>query len=465
MRSRLLASLAASLPLLFWLLSSACGSTSGGQAGDGSGTVTAGFGGNPWGLAGSAGSGGSGALGGSAGSAGALSGVTFCDHTPPTSGIPISVPSGFCIRSYLPANTVLPEPRVIRVAPNGDVFVTTPSAFTPGGASGGDGAIHVLPDDDHDGIADQVLTYIGPTPGGADCFSADADPTYLSCVHGLAFHEGYLYFSRSNDVRRFPYSLGDRKAPSNMSELVASLGIPSGASAGFRWTHSIDFAPNGEMLVARGVYEAGGCDASTLGNGNIQGFLLGSLPATGTVIADGFRDPLYLRCNGMQCFTNELTGDGWDGLGGHEKLIQLAPNEHFGYPCCVDKNQPVPGANASLCTNLSNEVLLIQLHDTPFGLDFEPGGFPAPYTNGIFIAKHGAVGSETNSDVVYVAVSNGVPMGMEQPFTSGFGFVGNTNNGRATDLTFAPDGRMFLIDDTNGAVYWIAPTTLQMPAP
>ena len=57
------------------------------------------------------------------------------------------------------------ETRQLRVASNGDVFVASPSNFTAGGEDEmGVGAIVVLPDDNHDGVADSALTFIDDLP-------------------------------------------------------------------------------------------------------------------------------------------------------------------------------------------------------------------------------------------------------------------------------------------------------------
>jgi hypothetical protein len=37
------------------------------------------------------------------------------------------------------------------------------------------------------------------------------------------------------------------------------------------------------------------------------------------------------------------------------------------------------------------------------------------------------------------------------------------DHGRATAVTFAPDGRMFVGDDTNGEIFWVAPVGLMRP--
>src|SRR5436190_13586883 len=54
-------------------------------------------------------------------------------------------PDGFCLKHFAQVT----EARTLALAPNGDLFVGAPSMGTPGGASGGPGAIVVLSDDDH----------------------------------------------------------------------------------------------------------------------------------------------------------------------------------------------------------------------------------------------------------------------------------------------------------------------------
>src|SRR4051812_19398943 len=131
-------------------------------------------------------------------------GRRFCDIAEATPDPRVVVPAGFCVRRF----AVVREARVLRFAPNGDLFVAAPSYATPGGAAGGPGAILVLPDDNHDGRADNATLYAGNLPD----------------VHGLLFSDGYLYFTRSDEVRRFRYCLGDRGSPLGAGEQVATLG-------------------------------------------------------------------------------------------------------------------------------------------------------------------------------------------------------------------------------------------------
>jgi glucose/arabinose dehydrogenase len=392
-------------------------------------------------------------------------GARFCD-LPGADVTSLAVPPEFCVREF--AATPILEARVLRFAPNGDLFVTAPSMPTIGGSTDGPGAILVLPDDDGDGRADAVLTYAGPSPrnNAPSCAALEADPANLACVHGLVFAGGYMYFTRSDEVRRFPYAAGARVAPLAPSELVATLG---GASIpDVRWTHTLEARSGGSVYVSRGRLDTPECSAEQMARGAV--FTLhveggAALPVTPSIMADGLRNPMYVRCSPTSCgdcYAAELSGDNWGGVGGREKLALLATKgESWGFPCCVARDIPAPGWPADACANVGRELVAIPLHDTPFGFDFERGVFPAPWTRGVFVALHGVRTSFGGTGIAWLATdpTSLRPTGASKMFIDGFG----SPTSRATDVAFAPDGRMFLADDTSGRIYWVAPRTLQKP--
>jgi glucose/arabinose dehydrogenase len=396
--------------------------------------------------------------------AGPATGAKFCD-LPGGDAPEIQVPDGFCAHEFTtgPIN----EARMMRFAPNGDLFLAVPNYPTPGGAANGAGAILVLPDDNHDGKMDGALHYAGaadPSVSMQCGVQEAADPANLACVHGLVFADGYLYYTRSDEVRRFPYNNGDRAAPTPSGELVAALG--GKALSDVRWTHAMDRAKDGSIYVTRGRFDAA-CSVDTMAEGAVLSISIApgtTYPVTPTTVADGFRDPLYIRCQPGcgDCYTNELSGDGWDSFGGKEKLALVEPGGHFGYPCCISKNVPGPNGTPDECSKLSDAVSVIPLHDTPFGMDFEEGAFPAPYTFGVFVALHGSFGGWRGTGISWLPTDPTThrPTGAPTPFASGWGH-GAAIEGRATDVAFAPDGRLFVADDTAGRIFWIAPRTLR----
>lgn len=392
-------------------------------------------------------------------------GKKFCE-LPGTDATDLQVPPEFCVREF--TTTPVDEARVLRFAPNGDLFVAAPSMTTSGGATDGLGAIVVLPDDDHDGKADSVVTYAGSFPrnGNTSCGPLESDANNLACVHGLLFTGGYLYFTRSNEVRRVPYAAGDRAMPAAPSELVSTLGgmvVPD-----VRWTHTLEATRDGSIWVSRGRSDTSACSAEEMAAGAVLSLRVDAttkLPVKPEVVADGFRNPMFLRCSPSSCgdcYTAELTGDNWDGVGGREKLALLEKKgESWGFPCCVAQGIPAPGWSAQSCTSVGRELVAIPLHDTPFGFDFDRGAFPEPYKHGVFVALHGVITSFGGTGVVWLKTDpvSLRPTGTPTMFVKGFG----KPSGRATDAVFAPDGRLFIADDTSGKIYWVAPRTLAAP--
>ena len=57
-----------------------------------------------------------------------------------------------------------------------------------------------------------------------------------------------------------------------------------------------------------------------------------------------------------------------------------------------------------------------------------------------------------------------MPTGAMATFATGWD-DGTRSHGRPAVVAFAPDGRLFLGNDTNGDIVWIAPLTLPIPPP
>src|ERR1700721_2586716 len=126
-------------------------------------------------------------------------------------------PRGFTVEPFA---TGLNTPRVIRVAPNGDIFV----------AETGAGSVRVF----HPGA--------GSGPAKGEIFAAGLQRPY-----GIAFYPSgekprFVYVASPDSVVRFPYRSGDVKA-SGPAEKIASL--PSG---GGHWSRDLAFSPDDKTL-------------------------------------------------------------------------------------------------------------------------------------------------------------------------------------------------------------------------
>jgi hypothetical protein len=96
-----------------------------------------------------------------------------------------SLDSAYCMCLFATVRT----PRVLDIAPNGDVFIGSPKVGTPGITDPGIGGIYVLADDDRNGVAD------------------NANATFLTGVpslHGVLVAPEALYYTDSTNVWRVP---------------------------------------------------------------------------------------------------------------------------------------------------------------------------------------------------------------------------------------------------------------------
>lgn len=350
------------------------------------------------------------------------------------------------ISSYAKVNT----PRTLDIAPNGDVFVGSPSSGTPGGAPSGIGGVYALSDDNLDGVADDA-TNVFMTGSFLLFFLIISNRFKNICVadpsvHGIRIVGNKLYFSESEAVKSVSYKLGDRKlASTEAPKLVADL---SSGGFGDRFTHTIDYDyGNGDLFVTTGRYDAYSCDANE--NPRVGAVLrINELPngavTAGDVFVRGCRNPMYMRCKTFGCYAMELTGDSWGYVGGTEKLFKVVNNTDIGFPCCVRKDMPFQAG--SDCSKVTPHLLDIDINDTPFGFDWDAANVmqQAPYKGALFIAMHGSFSGWINAGIGYVpwnyTTQRPASSEYKQFIPNAFGHSGSVARGRVADLIFHPDG-------------------------
>jgi glucose/arabinose dehydrogenase len=369
----------------------------------------------------------------------------------------VTLPAGFCVRRF----GRLQHPRVMGFSPTGDLFIASPGTTGPGGTGPGIDAIAVLPDDNRDGVADSVAPYARLpqllAPG-------ETVNPLTQTVHGLLFHNGFLYYTFQNSVNRVAFRPGDRAIPAGSTvQNVANL------TGSERWTHTLAVGADGAMYVSMGIYGSFQCPYPSPERGailRIRSAPTDTTPAlNGEIVARGFRNPMYIRCQSWGCYAAELTDDGWTAPG-REKIIRFEQGQDYGYPCCYDRNLPSPANGGRVnCASVTASMVGFPVGYTPFGHDFEKGNWPAPYSNGMFVGLHGQVGSWTATGIRWAPTNPTTHAFMSEEsmvFMGGWG-RGTPNEGRVADLAFAPDGRLFFTDDQQGQVYWIAPRSLLIP--
>jgi glucose/arabinose dehydrogenase len=259
------------------------------------------------------------------------------------------------------------------------------------------------------------------------------------------------------------------------------------------WPKTLDADETGRVFVTNGGTQGEACDPARPFRGGIL-----SLDGTpgGRQVAKGLRNPIYLRCHHdghNLCFANELAKDYSAAQGGREKLMPVRDGDDWGYPCCAAKDLPYTdeclmcsaatqplAMSTTYCQNLGTprcspkcdttvaESASFIIGDTPFGLDFIDGQFPAPWDHRVYVAVHGAFGTWTGARVVGVAFdpATGLPLpGSNLPGVDAGSMVdflegwddGAHAHGRPADVTVSADGRLFVANDTTGEIFWVAP--------
>ncbi len=356
----------------------------------------------------------------------------------------LELPIGFCAHYFGNVGNT----RQLRFAPSGELFVASPTTATTGGGPGGQAAIIILTDDDRDGLADAPITFLGG----------------LSSTQGIMFARDSFYYQNGTKILRRPYAAGDRR-PKDPAEQVVDINVYSSPG---HWPKPLDQADDGTIYVGNGGDQGESCDIAHPFHGGI--LKIDGTPG-GLPVAKGFRNPIAIRCQRGHnlCFAVELAMDFSADFGGREKLVPIRDGDDWGYPCCYTKD--VPAANATDCSNVTPESVSFLIGDTPFGVDFEPGRWAPPYSGAAFVPVHGAYGSWAGARLVVVGVdpatgllragSNlpNVSSGAMGIFASGWD-DGTHAHGRPSSVAFAADGRLFLGNDNNGDIIWIAPLDL-----
>jgi glucose/arabinose dehydrogenase len=368
----------------------------------------------------------------------------------------MKLPVGFCAHVY----ATVPHARQVKVAPSGELFVASPSQSTAGGGGGGLGAIAVLPDDDKNGSSDGTLRFID----------------HVAETQGMAFSpEGFLYYQDAAAVMRVPYHAGDR-APSSSAAMMIDVAVVVPQQPTLHWPKAMDVADDGSLYVMNGGEQSDPCESPLPVRGAIVRVTSpGGANPVATVIAHGFRNPIAVRCNPGKgrCFALELAKDGSGDEGGREKLVPVrdGTNDDWGFPCCASKGIPfpdVPGPTPD-CSGVTEETDGFIIGNTPFGLDFAPSTWPAPFQSAAIVALHGRVGSYAGARVIGIPTDpvTGEPIKTSN-LPGGDGFLelasgwddGRQDHGRPAAVGFDAAGRLFLADDIAGLIVWIAPTGL-----
>lgn len=396
-------------------------------------------------------------------------------------GVLPTVPAGFSVSSY----AELRGPRMMVFAPNGDLFVASPST----------NSIHVLRDANHDGAFEARSVFAdgttapaptssaspvttnrrpqpvlgrleGPQPLVPNPYACNPPPDYarrgpgwLRIPFGLAFNGDYLYVGNTDSVVRFEYKSGDLKARGTPEKL---LDLPTGGHS----SRNIIFNRAGTKLYVA----VGSASNSDDGEDCRRAAILEANPdGTGArVYASGIRNPVGVALQPgtdiMWTATNERDNLGDDLVPDYATAVR--EGGFYGWPYSYIGRNYDPkfvGAFPDLVGRAIVPDVLLPAHSAPLGISFYTGTqFPARYRNGGFVALHGSWNRTVSSGyrVVFFPMVNGKP-GPIEDFMAGFLTSTGENGtpvqqwGRPVGVVVAPDGALLVSDDSGHRIWKI----------
>lgn len=349
-------------------------------------------------------------------------------------------PDGFKVTLYADG---LDRPRLIRTAPNGDLFV----AMSAGNE------IKVFRGIGADGKPKQVETFA----------------TGLSQPFGIAFYPSgpnpkWVYIGNTDSVVRFPYKNGDMKASGPAQKLAD---IPGGGRlrGGGHWTRDIVFSKDGtKMFVSVGSH-SNVDDPDTHPEEFHRADVLEFTPEGKfiKVYAYGIRncvgEAIHPVTGELWCSTNER-----DRLGDNlvpDYITHIQEDGFYGWPWWYmgpHQDPRLEGKHPELKSKVITPDVLLQPHFASLEMNFYEGSqFPVEYKGDIFAAEHGSWNKSKRAgyEVIRVPIHGNKATGEYDDFLTGFTTADGHVWGRPVGVTVGNDGSLFVTDDGSGSIWHV----------
>ena len=377
----------------------------------------------------------------------------------------VSVPPGFTVKQFASG---LNNPRLTRVAPNGDIFI----------AETGRNRIHVMRAADG---ADE--------PTENQVFAEDLERPFGIAFYPQGDNPQWIYIANINNVVRIPYHNGDLKASGEPEVIVPKLSPTSGGGHttrddvftldGKRMFISVGSASNVAEDMAKKTpeeikaWEAEHGFGAAWGPEENRANVLVTYPegkAALLTYASGIRNAVGLA-------VNPTTGELWvsinerDGLGDDlvpDYISHIKEGGYYGWPWYYMGNHEDPrhaGERPDLAGKAIVPDVLEQSHSASLEMTFYTAtkgvaAFPAEYQGDGFVALHGSWNRATRTGykIVRVRLNHGVPTGEYDDFLTGFVVNDQGVWGRPVGVAVAHDGALLVTEDGNNTLWRIAYT-------
>jgi glucose/arabinose dehydrogenase len=350
---------------------------------------------------------------------------------------PLTLP-GFKVEQFA---TGLENPRLMRMAPNGDIFLAESSA----------GKVLVIRGMTADGKAGQMETFATDQKGvfGINFYPSGPNPKWV-------------YVGNTASVVRFPYQVGDMKARGPGETLTE---LPGG---GGHRTRDIVFTPDGKhMLVSVGSH-SNVDDPDTTPAEFHRADVLEFTPEGKfeKVYASGIRncvgETIQPATGELWCSVNER-----DALGNNlvpDYITHVQEGGFYGWPWYYmgDHQDPrLAGKHPELKSKVIVPDVLVNPHMASLEVLFYEGSqFPASFRGWAFAAEHGSWNRDPRGgyEVIAVPIKNNKATGEYEDFLTGFVLPDGKVWGRPVGVVVAKDGSLLVSDDGSNSIWRVTYT-------
>jgi glucose/arabinose dehydrogenase len=352
-------------------------------------------------------------------------------------------PKGFKVELYA---TGLDNPRLMRTAPNGDIFL----------AESETGKIRVFRGVTPDGKPQQVSV-----------FAEGLHQPFGIAFYPLGPNPKYVYIGDTDEIVRFPYKNGDMKATGPMENLAE---LPGGGRlrGGGHWTRDLVFSKDGSKLFASVGSHSNVDDPDTHPEEKDRADVLEFTP-TGAFVkiyAYGIRN-----CVGETI--NPITGELWcstnerDALGNNlvpDYVTHIQEGGFYGWPWYYMgphggvQDPRHLGKHPELQAKVITPDILVNPHFASLEMLFYEGSqFPAEFKGDGFACEHGSWNRAQRSgyEVIRLPMKNGHATGEYEDFLTGFTLGDGDVWGRPVGITVGKDGSLFVSDDGSRSIWHV----------
>jgi glucose/arabinose dehydrogenase len=364
----------------------------------------------------------------------------------PSTAWPVA-PKGFKVDLYA---TSLDNPRLLRTAPNGDLFL---AESDPG----------------------KILVFRGVGPDGKPQ-QTSVFATGLHQPFGIAFYPNcpnpkYIFIGDTDGIVRFPYQNGDLQARGPL-ENIAELPGGGRLRGGGHWTRDLIFSQDGAKLFASVGSHSNIDDSDTHPEEFHRADVLEFTPVGMfvKVYASGLRNCVGEAINPttgeLWCSTNER-----DGLGNNlvpDYVTHVQEDGFYGWPWFYFhgpagglQDPRHIGKHPELQAKVITPDILVNPHFASLEMFFYTGSqFPADFKGDGFAAEHGSWNRAQRAgyEVIRLPMKNGHATGEYEDFLTGFVLPDGTVWGRPVGVTQAGDGSLFVSDDGSKSIWHVTYT-------